>query len=67
MFAPGLTMRWFHFVQEETVNVAIRQPLYCTILSVLLQNCAVQKLANCHINSLFFDEVKPPFFFFQFI
>ena len=24
------------------------------------QNCAVQRLTNCHIDSLFFDKVKPP-------
>ena len=23
------------------------------------QNCAVQRLANCHIDSFFFDKVKP--------
>ena len=25
------TLRWFHFVKEETVNVTILQPLYCKI------------------------------------
>ena len=32
-------MRWFHFVKEQTVNVTIRQPLYCKIMPRLLGLC----------------------------
>ena len=48
-------LQWFHFVKEQTVNVTIYQPLYCNILSRYLE-----RLANCYIDSLCFDKVKPP-------
>ena len=60
--------RWFHFVKEETVNVNL-----CTAQLVTKENsysfstivtetevCSTNKYKGWHINSLFFDKVKPP-------
>ena len=52
--------RWFHLVKDQTVNVTIRQHLYCKISSYRDRIILVQRLANCHIDSLIFDKVKPP-------
>ena len=48
------------FIKVELLWLLEHRYFRGTFRGVSLQNCAVQRLANCHIDSLLFDKVKPP-------